>query len=89
MERIKLKGLGKIVTYTTVYDAPKDFTMQVPYVMAIIELEEGVKITGQIIDCKPDDVNIGMKVTMVFRKLGEDGKSGIIHYGYKFKPFQG
>jgi len=60
--------------------------MQVPYVMAIIELDEGVRLTGQVIDCKPDDVKIGMRVAATFRKLGEDGRAGIIHYGYKFVP---
>jgi uncharacterized OB-fold protein len=86
MERLKLTGTGTVVTHTTVFDAPKDFTMQVPYAMAIIELDEGVRITGQVIDCKPADVRIGMRVKATFRKLGEDGRAGIIHYGYKFAP---
>lgn len=86
IEKVKLKGTGKVVTYTTVYDAPKDFIMQVPYLIAIIKLDEGVMLTGQIIECKPEDVKIGMRVKTVFRKLGEDGRAGVIHYGYKFIP---
>jgi len=31
-------------------------------------------------------VKIGMQVEAAFRKLGQEGESGIIHYGYKFRP---
>ena len=85
MERIQLAGKGKIISYSTVHDAMPEFHMQVPYNMAIIEMEEGVRITGQIVDCKESDVKIGAEVQAVFRKLGEEGKCGIIHYGYKFR----
>jgi uncharacterized OB-fold protein len=60
--------------------------MQKPYVMAIVEMEEGVRLTSQIIDVKPEDVTIGMKVQSCFRKLGQEGEAGVIHYGYKFQP---
>jgi len=62
------------------------FEMQKPYVMAIIEMDEGVRLTSQLIDVKPEDVRIGMKVQASFRKLGQEGDAGVIHYGYKFRP---
>ncbi|MCK5024851.1 MAG: Zn-ribbon domain-containing OB-fold protein [Thermoplasmata archaeon] len=85
MEKIQLTGKGKVISYSTVHDGLPAFQMQVPYTIAIIELEEGARITGQIVDCKPDSIDLGSKVESVFRKLGEEGKSGVIHYGYKFK----
>ena len=85
MEKVKLSGKGKVVSYSTIHDGLPDFQMQLPYTVAIIELEEGARITGQIVDCKADCVDIGSKVETVFRKLGEEGKSGVIHYGYKFR----
>ena len=57
---------------------------QVPYVLALIKLVEGPVITAQIVDCAPEDVDIGTKVHTVFRKIRQDGESGIIEYGYKF-----
>jgi uncharacterized OB-fold protein len=60
--------------------------MQKPYVMGIINLDEGVRLTSQLIDVKPEDVRIGMKVQAAFRKLGQEGEAGVIHYGYKFRP---
>lgn len=86
MHSYKLCGKGSVVTHTTIYDAPSQFDMQKPYVMAIIEMDEGVRLTSQLIDIKPEDVKIGLKVQATFRKLGQDGDAGVIHYGYKFRP---
>jgi len=85
MQKVQLTGKGKVVSYSTVHDGLPEFHMQLPYTIAIIELEEGARITGQIVDCKENLVKIGSKVETVFRKLGEEGKAGVIHYGYKFK----
>jgi uncharacterized OB-fold protein len=52
--------------------------------MAIVKLDEGPMMTTQIVDCDPNTVKPGMKVKSVFRKLGEDSESGILHYGTKF-----
>jgi hypothetical protein len=86
MQRLQLAGRGTVVTYTVIHDAPAQFEMQKPYVMGIIDMEEGVRLTSQLIDVKPDDVRIGMKVQATFRKLGQEGEAGVIHYGYKFRP---
>lgn len=86
MERVKLSGRGEVVTFTIIHDAPKAFEMMKPYALAIVQMEEGVRVTSQIIDCDPAAVKIGMRVESAFRKLGEDGEAGIIHYGYKFRP---
>jgi len=85
LEEYKLSGRGKVYTYSVVHVPPKEFERMAPYVIAIVELEEGPRITAQI-DCKPEEVYIGMPVEVVFRRIKEDGEDGIIHYGYKFKP---
>ncbi|MGB9370846.1 MAG: Zn-ribbon domain-containing OB-fold protein [Halobacteriota archaeon] len=81
----QFEGSGKIVTHTTIYSAPEGFSMMTPYVLAIVELDEGPKLTTQIV-CDPSEVKIGMRVKSVFRKLGEDGPDGVIYYGTKFIP---
>lgn len=86
LEPYQLKGKGKIVSYTVVHVPPNGFEIQTPYVIAIVELEEGPRVTGQITDCNPEDVKIGDEVEIAFRHMGEEGKDGIIYYGYKFKP---
>jgi len=82
-EKIKLADTGKIVTYTTIRVAPDRFAAQVPYSIAIVELNDNVRITTQVVDCKPEDITIGKTVKLVFRKIQEEGAAGIICYGYK------
>ncbi len=85
MESYQLSGKGEIVSYTKIMEPLEGFEDQAPYVLAIIELEEGPRITGQIIDVDPEEVEIGKKVKKMFRRVGEDGKEGMIYYGYKFR----
>jgi uncharacterized OB-fold protein len=79
----KLSDYGKILTFTTIRVAPKEFENQVPYSVAIVESENGVRVTTQVVDCRPEDLEIGKRVKFVFRKLHEEGRTGIICYGYK------
>lgn len=82
----KMKGTGKVVTYTEVHVPPDGFEKQAPYLIGIVELDEGAKVTGQIVNCKRENARIGMKVEACFKRINEDGESGIILYGYKFRP---
>ena len=85
MKVFHFSGFGEIESFTTVHAGMPQFKPQVPYVLAYIALDEGDHIMGQIVDCDPDHLEIGSRVEMVFRKLGEEGRSGTIYYGYKFK----
>jgi len=86
MEKVPLPGKGSIVSHTVVHQGLKGFDAQVPYVMAIVEFHGGVTILGQVVDCDPEAVSIGMEVKPVFRRVREEGEAGVIHYGYKFAP---
>ncbi len=77
---------GTIYSFTTIYQATQAFEQNVPYVVAIIELEQNVKITAQLTDIHGVQIEIGMPVEMVIRKIYEEGDKGPIHYGYKFRP---
>jgi len=88
MEEIKLNGKGKILTYSIIHVGPEAFEKQVPYPVAIVELDEGPRITTQIVDCDIKDVKIDMKVESTFRKIQEDGYTGALYYGYKFRPLR-
>jgi len=79
----KLSDHGTILTFTTIRVAPKDFETEVPYSVAIVESDNGVRVTTQVVDCKPEELEIGKKVKFVFRKLYTEGHTGIICYGYK------
>ncbi len=87
LEEYRFKGTGTVITYTTIYTATEDFERQTPYHLAIIELDEGPRLTGQILS-SPSGVKIGMRVRPVFRILGKEGDRGIIYYGTKFAPIE-
>lgn len=82
-EPTRLSDKGKIVSYTIIRVPPKNFSFQAPYPVAIIELDGGGRITAQIADASQDEVKIGERVKIVLRKIQEEGKEGIICYGYK------
>jgi hypothetical protein len=47
-------------------------TDDAPGVVAIVELQEGVRMTTNIVDCPAGDVAIGMEVEAVFQPASED-----------------
>ncbi len=84
-ERFAFAGTGTVYSYTTLQDAPESFTEQSPYVLAMIQLDEGVMLTAQITDLGDESLAIGDRVEMVTRKLTTEGAKGMIVYGYKFR----
>ena len=72
-------GRGVVESYTIIRTPPAGFTG--PYLVAIIKLKEGPKITANVVGEK---IVIGDEVGSVFRRLN-DTTEGVIHYGLKFK----
>lgn len=75
-----LNTKGEIITFTTIHVAPEGF--EEPYNIALIKLDD-VIVPGEIVG-KGEDLEIGKKVEMIFRKTMSN-KTGIIKYGFKFK----
>ncbi|MCW4048450.1 MAG: Zn-ribbon domain-containing OB-fold protein [Candidatus Bathyarchaeota archaeon] len=82
----KLSETGEVVTWTVIRNPPMGYEKYKPYMVGLIELDDGIKILSQVVDVDPEEVSAGLKVEAVFRKVKEDGKEGIIQYGYKFRP---
>jgi uncharacterized OB-fold protein len=81
----QFSGKGKIYSFTEVTAGPAGFELEAPYVLAIVELEEGPRLTAQVVGVGEKDVAIGSSVEMIFRRILEDSEEGLIHYGYKFR----
>jgi uncharacterized OB-fold protein len=86
LELHQFQGEGTVYSYTTVYDAPTGYEGFVPYLGALVRLDEGPLVAAQLTDVEPDEVQMGMPVEMVTRRLRDFGESGMIVYGYKFRP---
>lgn len=98
----KIGVLYSYTTFYEPAYAPEQFRVQVPYVLALVDTESVGMVTAMLTDIDwhkeiriisgeekevdIPDVEIGMPLEMVTRKLSEDGKSGVIAYGYKFRP---
>lgn len=89
-EEIQLSGRGKVHTFALISagGAPPEFAEQEKaggqYPVAIVQLEEGPKVIGQIADADPKAVKIDMPVTTELRKIYTE--EGVIRYGFKFVP---
>ena len=82
-ETVNLSREGKILTFTIIRVGQDKFSKETPYVVEIIELNDGVRLTAQVTDCDVDKIKIGDKVKLVFRKVQDEGLSGLHCYGYK------
>ena len=69
----KASGRGKIYSYTAVHSyAPSAFSEDTPYVVAVIDLQEGVRMMSNIVDCLPEAVKCDMNVEVVFDDVTEE-----------------
>lgn len=67
VEWIRSAGRGTVYSFTVTYQnqAP-GFREEVPYVVAVVQLAEGPRMMTNLVECAPDDVRVGMAVTVVF-----------------------
>ena len=85
-ETVRLADEGRLLTYTVIRVGPSQFSDQTPYAVGIVELDGGVRITTQIVDCRFEELTAGQRVRVEFRRLQKDGHAGILCYGYKCVP---
>ena len=64
----KVSGKGEVYTFIIVRVSPRP-DWEVPYVVAVIQLNEGPRMESNIVGIKPEDVKIGMKVQVVFEDV--------------------
>ena len=71
---IESAGHGTIHTFTVVRQSNDAFfATQVPYAVAIIELDEGVRLMSNVVQTPLDAIQIGMRVDVVFELAGGIG----------------
>jgi len=83
---INLPLEGKILSWTVIHTGHPSFSDLQPYGIVLIEVMEDVKILMPFADFKREDLKIGSKVKIEFRKIQEGGEDGVIAYGYKAVP---
>jgi len=75
-EWIESAGEGSIYSWIVVqHPIPRElYGDEVPYVVALIELNEGVRIASNIIGCDPEDIEASAPVKVVF----EEAREGVV-----------
>lgn len=68
-----VSGRAEVYTYTIIHRAPFEaFADDVPYVLAVAQLEEGPRLVTTIVGVDPDEVRIGMALTPVYDRVSDD-----------------
>jgi len=72
-EWLECTGRGTVHTFTIIRQmGMRPFRSELPYVVAMVELEEGPLIMGNVTDCDPESVRIGLAVEVHFIKAADD-----------------
>ncbi len=73
LDWVTASGRGTVYTFTVARRPTHPaFADRVPYVIAIVELDEGPRLTTNIVGCDPGAVRIGMRVRATFEDVGEE-----------------
>ncbi len=66
----KSGGSGQIYSFTIVHRSPEE-SLTTPFVVVDVELDEGWRMFSHLVDCDPNDAEIGKRVKVVFRQRQE------------------
>jgi uncharacterized OB-fold protein len=67
----KSSGLGTIYTFTVNFRAPSPaFAPEIPYVIALVDLDEGFRMMLNVLGCNPETVRIGQRVRIIYEARG-------------------
>jgi len=83
---VPMSPRGKLVTYTVIHVAPKQFEAMVPYPVGIVKLDDGPQLLGRIRDIEPEELKIGMKLSVDFEKPSTAQTQWPTWPRYYFKP---
>ena len=64
---VEASGSGRIHSYTVVHRAPADYRDEIPYVVALVELDEGVRMMTRLVGVEPVDVRVDLPVEVAIQ----------------------
>lgn len=80
LEWVPSNGRGEVYSFVVfAADRMAYPGMKIPYVVVLVEMEEGVRLTANIVDAEPDEVYIGMPVEVTYNSPME----GLTLYQFK------
>jgi uncharacterized protein len=67
LDWVDASGRGRIHSYTVVHRAPPEYRDEVPYVVALVELDEGVRMMARLVDVEPAAVSVDLPVEVAIQ----------------------
>lgn len=66
-------GRGRVYSYTVIHhNDVLPFKERLPYIVALIDLEEGVRVTTNIVEGTPEVMHVGMPVEVVYEHVTDE-----------------
>ena len=66
-EAVKASGRGRIWSYTTTYHGfSRAWKEAVPYTVVVVELDEGPRMTSNLVEADPAEIKVGLPVEVVW-----------------------
>lgn len=81
-----LNKQGEIISWTIIRVPPGTHTAYAPYVVALVQLQDGDRIIVPCVDVPIDSIKQGMPVKTVLRRMMPPDADGVIPYGIKVTP---
>lgn len=82
LERVPLCSSGSLYTYTVIHQSLPQF--ETPYVLGYVDLDDNVRVAGQLVDVDVDALELGMRVnTVVEPRQNPDGEQVL---WFRFRP---
>jgi uncharacterized protein len=70
---IDASGRGTIYSYTVIaHTDVQPFNDWLPYVVALVELDEGPRLVTNIVGAAPSDVKVGQRVEVIFERIDDE-----------------
>ena len=85
-ETRRMQRTGTILTHTIIRVPPAPYADQAPFAVAVVEMDDGPRVTTQVVDWTEGQLEIGQRVRLEFRLANAEGAAGILNYGYKAVP---
>jgi len=70
---LQARGGGEIYSFSVVRQmGTRPFSRNAPYVLALVDLDEGPRLLGTVLECELDEVEIGRRVHAVIHRIAPD-----------------
>ena len=72
LEWVPASGRATLYSFAVMHQPYPGFEDAVPYNIALVELEEGVRCLSNVVGCANDELRVGMSLEVVFDRVSDE-----------------